>query len=324
MSEGFFFSNPTSEHFPPASANGGDEERRGAVGIGCGASPEQIVNKGFNAAAPFNAGVAGNSHQQQQQMINNIQVRHGGVSNPLANLNGVGNGGNAGFVNNPLQNASAMSGLGSFFFNPLALFTTKNNNGNLGALSNAPNVNNSMAAATNANVAPAANVLAANFLSANAPLNGGCAASAMLNGNNLANNTPVAKSNANQLLTGNMASNGLGIQQNQLQQASPSPVPLAFMTPLMTPNPTPPPPSRNDGRSSSTPSEMFLDANSFPPSENASVVTAGGECNNSIHNAVAASVGNQGTCAQSFSLGVAPTAMTGQPYNEFCEKLLLI
>jgi len=280
--------------------------------VSCGG---QQINA-YNAVAPnggvvnFNNAVGNNTmnQQQQQQVMMN-------VSTPIANMNGIQM--NAAIasapavhVNNPIlqnntanNNSGGIGGLGSFFFNPLALFTNNytaaaNNNNAPAGTSHASALTKNLLgmhrndSGLNHNNNPAP-MSAAAMLHGNAPLATAANNVAMANhsGLNVGNATAVLNGQGNnnfgsysqnstqhlpnmpQVTATTAAAPGVLLNSNQLTAAnqapatSASPMPMAFLTPLMTPCPTPPAPGIGGsiGGMKNSVSDMFLDAHSSHP-----------------------------------------------------------
>mmetsp|Transcript_14781 Transcript_14781/g.32119 ORF Transcript_14781/g.32119 Transcript_14781/m.32119 type:complete len:1020 (-) Transcript_14781:267-3326(-) len=295
-SGGFFFSNPTSTNLPDDT----EDEKINAMSSGIAAS---LDNNGYNVGAGvpcnFNAQGGGSVISQQPIMnnnnmnVNNLNQGNFLMNNNSANIHSNINTGNLaantmgnmintitptniydnqniGMVNNPLSNnnnngsvQNTNTGFGSFFFNPLNLFT---NNSNTTVAPNNMTTNT---------------ILNYNTLGVNNPIlanNNSMNTNAILNNNNL-------DAMPNNIITTNtiMNNNALGVyQQNPTMQmqvtaatgttslpalstnpqyaTSVTPMPMAFLTPNQGPTPCSTPPGI------SIP-PMFLDAISFQPED---------------------------------------------------------
>lgn len=266
---GFFFSNPTPLPAGPKS-NREDENVSGNNG---GVNPSGItMPSNFNGTNLTHVVNQGNYINPN---LNGSTIAMGNaVSNSLGNTNvNMGQSlNNTGLIANPhtvmMNNSAAAAtasavqnhtpGFGSFVFNPLAHLFSTNNTVNTQANGNVAHPNALLGSSVAAN--PMLNVNTTGNNNANSNIS---AANAMLSQNFMAvyqQQNPGAQVN----MAAPGAAQALPINQsfpnNQFATTSPSPMPMAFMTPKQGPTPcsTPPLPAK---------SPMFLDAQSFSPED---------------------------------------------------------
>ena len=246
--------------FTPASLPRREDEQMNITNVQA-ASTQQVNNMNINPQQITNMNIQQQQMLLQQQMANNInqqqniQMSSNDVNlaisslfqNPLVasgaiqipqfntipqqnNMGGIQQ--QQGVVNNVVPNNTAASGFGSFFFNPMAMFTTGNSANQVQAqppqvVSHTNYQQQQTPTIQQINIANPGHLTAANMLNSDAALGQAIHQQHTMN-----------------------------VDPRQQPLTTPATPVLGFMTPSQTPCPTPPPPK----------SPMFHDANSVAPS----------------------------------------------------------